>query len=55
MTAGQLTELALRSVAFAIICGIIGYILFVLTMWFIALCEISVWIFMVMSEGWPGG
>jgi hypothetical protein len=47
----MITGLMLRAIAFSMICGIIGYILFVLVVWFIAVIQIGVWVFDVISKG----
>jgi hypothetical protein len=48
-------ELMLRAVAFAMVCAIIGYILFALIMYAIALAQIGSWIFVLTAGGLPGG
>jgi len=49
LTAGKVTELFLRAVAFLMLCGIIGYILYVLVAWFMALLMIIQFCFGTMS------
>lgn len=41
----------LRSFLFALVCGIIGYIIFVLVMWFLALGMIGAWVFTLVAGG----
>jgi hypothetical protein len=51
----SLTELLLRAIALGMICGIIGYILFVLIMWFIAVIQIGIWALSLGGGGLPSG
>lgn len=55
MSTGKAVELSLRAVALSIVCAIIGYMLFVVTMFAIAVIQIAVFIFVVLAEGWPVG
>lgn len=48
-------ELLFKTMLFSIVCGIIGYILFVLIMFSIALFQIGAWVFVLTSGGMPGG
>lgn len=49
LTAGKVTELFLRAVAFSMLLGIIAYMLYVLVMWFVAIVMIAQFIFGTMS------
>lgn len=49
MTAGKVMELVLRAIAFSMLCGIIGYILYVLVAWFMAVLMIAQFVFGTMS------
>lgn len=49
LTAGKVTELFLRAVAFLMLCGIVGYMLYVLVAWFMALLMIIQFCFGTMS------
>ncbi|QFG08679.1 hypothetical protein PBI_INGRID_4 [Arthrobacter phage Ingrid] len=49
LTAGKVTELFLRAVAFSMLLGIIGYMLYVIVMWFVAIMMIAQFIFGTMS------
>lgn len=48
-------ETMLKIIAFSMVCGIIGYILFLLIMWFIALGQIGAWVFTLAAGGGAGG
>jgi hypothetical protein len=50
-----LSELLLRAIAFGMICGIIGYILYVLIIWFLAVIQIGIWALAMGAGGVPGG
>lgn len=51
----NLSELLLRAIAFGMICGIIGYILYVLIIWFLAVIQIGIWALALGNGGLPGG
>ena len=55
MTTGKAVEVSLKALALATLCAIIGYMLFVVTMFMIALIQVAVFIFVILGEGWPGG
>lgn len=55
MRSGKVFELGLRAVAFSMLCGIIGYMLFVLVMWFIALVQVGAWVFTLAAGGGASG
>ncbi len=48
-------ETMLKVIAFSMVCGIIGYILFVLFMWVIAMGQIGAWIFTLAAGGGASG
>jgi hypothetical protein len=50
-----MTSLILRSALFALMCGIIGYMLFVIIMWFIALGQVGAWVFTLVAGGGASG
>jgi hypothetical protein len=49
MSAGKVMELFLRAIAFSMLCGIIGYMLYVLVAWFMAVLMITQFVFGTMS------
>ena len=49
LTAGKVMELVLRTIAFSMLCGIIGYMIYVLVAWFMALMMIIQFVFGTMS------
>jgi hypothetical protein len=49
MSAGKVIELFLRAIAFSMLCGIIGYMIYVLVAWFIAVLMIAQFVFGTMS------
>lgn len=49
LTAGKVAELVLRAVAFSMLCGIIGFMIYFLVTWFMALIMIVQFIFGTMS------
>lgn len=51
LTAGKVVELILKSIAFSMLLGIIGYMLYILVMWFVAVVMIIQFIFGTMSGG----
>ena len=55
LTAGKVMELILKSIAFSMLLGIIGYMLYIIVMWFIAVFMIIQFVFGTMSGGpWVG-
>lgn len=50
-----LNVLLLRAIVFGMICGIIGYVLYVLLVWFIAIIQIGIWTFVLGAGGAPSG
>jgi hypothetical protein len=50
-----MTALMLRSALFALVCGIVGYMLYVLIMWAIAVCMIGAWVFTLVAGGGASG
>ncbi len=48
-------SLMLRAALFALICGIITYMLYVLIMWAIAVCMIGAWVFTLAAGGGVSG
>ncbi len=49
LSAGKAMELFLRAIAFLMLCGIIGYMIYVLVAWFMALMMIIQFVFGTMS------
>ncbi len=49
LSAGKAMELVLRTIAFLMLCGIIGYIIYVLVAWFMAIMMIAQFVFGTMS------
>jgi hypothetical protein len=49
LTAGKAMELFLKAIAFSMLCGILGYMLYVLVAWFMALMMIIQFCFGTMS------
>jgi hypothetical protein len=49
MTAGKRLELYLRGLAFTVLCVMIGFIFFLLIMWFLAIIQIGITIFSIMG------
>ncbi|QFP95396.1 hypothetical protein SEA_MAKAI_4 [Arthrobacter phage Makai] len=47
-------ELVLRSIAFSMLVGIIGYMLYFIVTWFMAVVMVFQFIFGTMTEGWHG-
>lgn len=45
----------LRAALFALVCGIISYMLYVIVMWFIAVGMIGAWVFTLVAGGGSGG
>lgn len=45
----------LRAILFALVCGVIAYMLFVIVTWFIALGMIGAWVFTLVAGGGAGG
>ena len=45
----------LKAALFALVCGIIGYMLFVIVMWFIALGMVGSWVFTLVAGGGASG
>ncbi|UGL63233.1 membrane protein [Arthrobacter phage Tokki] len=53
LTAGKVVELVLRAIAFSMLCGIIGYMIYCLVAWFMALVMVIQFCFGTMAGG-PG-
>jgi hypothetical protein len=49
LTAGKVTELFLRAVAFSMLCGIVAYMLYVIATYFMAVLMIAQFVFGTMS------
>lgn len=49
LTAGKVMELFLRAIAFSMLCGIIGYMVYVLVAWFMAMMMVIQFVFGTMS------
>jgi hypothetical protein len=47
----MIQSLILRSMLFALVCGILGYMLFVIITFLIAMCMVFAFIFDVLSRG----
>ncbi|QGZ17208.1 hypothetical protein SEA_GIANTSBANE_4 [Arthrobacter phage Giantsbane] len=55
LTAGKVMELILRAITFSMLCGIIGFMIYFLVVWFMALVMIIQFIFGTMSGSpWNG-
>ena len=53
LTAGKVAELVLRAVAFSMLLGIIGFMIYFLVTWFMAVIMVFQFIFGTMAGG-PG-
>ena len=49
LTAGKVVELVLRAIAFSMLCGIIGFMIYFLVTWFMAVVMVTQFIFGTMS------
>jgi hypothetical protein len=49
LSAGKVMELFLRAIAFSMLLGIIGYMLYILVMWFLAILMIAQFVFGTLS------
>lgn len=49
LTAGKVTELILKSVAFSMLLGIVGYMFYIIVMWFVAVWMVLQFVFGTMS------
>jgi hypothetical protein len=49
ISAGKVMELFLRAIAFSMLLGIIGYMLYILVMWFVAILMIAQFVFGTLS------
>lgn len=45
----------LRAALFALVCGVIAFMLYILITWFIALGMIGAWVFTLVANGGSGG
>lgn len=45
----------LRAALFALVCGVIAYMLFVIISWFMALGLVGAWVFTMVAGGGAGG